>query len=235
MNKNLIIFSHHYFNEEIMRRYHLLKKNNTTWDLISIGFEEHKKDLINESIVVSSKNYPDNSKVSENARGDTHTNWSQPDLFLYEAYLRFPHYEKYFLIEYDTAFNCSIEDFFPNINTFNHFGNNVFNELGDWWIFYQIYKKYNIDYLPIEQCASIGQATCLYLDNKLISLITKEVINNKNQYDQMVGELRLGTLVKKFNKTLIKSREDISNFISFDASNLNFDFNQSKYFYHPFK
>ena len=49
----------------------------------------------------------------------------------------------------------------------------------------------------------------------------------------MLSEIRAGTLVNQFT-TLKKGREDINNFISWTANDINLNLNQS-YFYHPVK
>jgi hypothetical protein len=233
MNKTLILFSHHFVEEYIEDRFKLLKKINKDCDIKAIGFKD-SKNLLTESIIVDTKKYPNNEAFSRYF--DKHTNWSETDLFLYEAYFQYPNYDKYFLLEYDTIFNTSIETFFPKIKECNHFGSNVYNDLNDEnWIFYKIYKEKNEFSLELEETASIGQTSCIYVNNELLSLISKEIIEKKEIYSSMNAELRLGTLIKKFNKFLIKSREDIGDYISWDESNIKIDLNKKEFFYHPAK
>jgi hypothetical protein len=120
----------------------MIKQLNPSWDVVSIGFEKHKNNLLKDSILVDINKYPNNDKVCE-VRAGYGAEWVMGDSFLYEAYNQLPNYDKYFLIEYDTICNCSIESFFSNINTDNHFGRNTFKNLKRNMIFYQIYKKNN--------------------------------------------------------------------------------------------
>jgi hypothetical protein len=234
MSNKLIIFSHHYKDNFVYQNFDLLKRLNPSWDVISIGFTEHKEDLIENSIVVDSSIYPTNEKVVE-ARPRSNPNWTQADLFLYDIYHLFPKYDKYFLIEYDTIFNCAIEDFFSKINDCDHFGSNVFNRLTENWIFTKIYFKYNPNHLPLDKLGSIGQTTCVYLNNNLLKQVTSEIISNPNLYTNMDSELRLGTLIKKFVPHLINSRNDIHKFISWDTNNITLDKTIDNFFYHPYK
>lgn len=232
MNDTLILFSHHFVKEHIEDRFKLLKEFNKDCDIKAIGFKD-SKNLLTESIIVDTKKYPNNEAFSRYF--NKHTNWSETDLFLYEAYFQYPNYDKYFLLEYDTIFNTSIKEFFPKIKECNHFGSNVYNDLNENWIFYKIYKEKNQKFLTIKETASIGQTTCIYVNNELLSLISKEIIEKKEIYSSMNAELRLGTLIKKFNKQLIKSREDIHEYISWEESRINIDLKKEQYFYHPVK
>lgn len=233
-NKKLIIFCHHFIDFNIEYRFSLLRTFNPSWDIVSIGFEKHKQNLLNNSIIVDINQYPNNNMACE-ARPGSNIEWVMADTFLYETYKHLPNYDKYFLIEYDTIFNCSIEDFFPKINEYNHFGSNAFNSLNESWIFYQIYKKYNQHHLAIENCGSIGQTTCIYMDNNLLKKAVLEINNNKHLYSQMNSELRLGTIIKKINGTVMSGRDDISDYISWDRERIKLDLSKNQYFYHPVK
>ena len=116
MNKKLILFSHHYVNDEIITRFNNLKKLNPTWDIIPIGFEGYK--LMDNSITTNKEIYPSNKKLIEFAHV-YNEDWANPDFFLYDGYFQMPNYDEYFLYEYDTISNVSIEEFFnTNVDFF---------------------------------------------------------------------------------------------------------------------
>ncbi|MBM4316280.1 MAG: hypothetical protein FJ116_02230 [Deltaproteobacteria bacterium] len=231
LSVTLILFAHHFVTKNIKNKFELLKQLNKKCNVKAIGFKDNK-DLLLGSIIVDTKKYPNNKNVS--IYFNKHVNWTEADLFLYEAYFLYPNYKKYFLLEYDTIFNTSIEEFFP-INKYNHFGSNIFNNVGMSWEFCRIYKEENKFSLGLEELASIGQTSCIYINNNLLSKISKEIIEKKEIYESMFSELRLGTLVKKFNGYLIKSRGDIDEYISWTEDGICVDIKKEKYFYHPVK
>lgn len=234
MNDKLLIFSHYYSDSTIADRFSYLKSLNKDWDIVSAGFKSHEQNLLPNSLVIDTTNYPNNNSVLV-AKPDANINWTQGDIFLYDIYTRFPNYKKYFLFEYDTIFNCSIDYFFPNLYKYNHFGSNVFNTLNESWIFIDIYLKNNQYHLPLDRLASIGQTSCIYIDNSLLSLVVSELEYNKKYYDHMFSELRLGSLIKKFVPKLLPARDDIAKFINWDMQNININLSLDNYFYHPYK
>ena len=75
--------------------------------------------------------------------------------------------------------------------------------------------------------------TCIYMTNNIISKCAKEVIENKHLYNNMLSEVRGGTLVSQFTN-LKKGKEDIENYINWKMDLLNID-KTKDYFYHPIK
>ena len=71
------------------------------------------------------------------------------------------------------------------------------------------------------------------MSNDIIRKCSNEVISNKHLYNNMLSEVRGGTLVSQFT-SLKKGREDINDFISWTPDDININTNQP-HFYHPVK
>ena len=129
MNKKLILFSHHKVDGLTIDRFNTVKKLNPSWDVIPIGFKGYE--LLEGSIITNREKYPTNKKLIEFAHVHNE-DWANPDLFLYDGYFQMPNYDEYFLYEYDTMCNVSIEEFF-NTNV-DFFGNGVRSPADEkWW------------------------------------------------------------------------------------------------------
>ena len=228
MNKKLVLFSHHYVDDIVIERFNNLKNLNPTWDIIPIGFEGYN--LLDGSIILNNDKFPSNQELVYFAP-KYHVNWFEPDLFIYESYYQRPDYDEYFLYEYDTICNVSIEEFF-NTNV-DFFGNTICNPGDETWDWVKLYRKHNLYNTRFKKIYSYGQSTCIYFKKEILKQCVEEVIKNKHFYDNMLSEIRAGTLVNQFT-TLKKGREDINNFISWTTNDINLNLNQS-YFYHPVK
>lgn len=224
----LILFSHHYVNDTITERFENLKRLNPNWDVVSIGFEGYN--LLKDSLVVDKSKYPTNEGLVYFASYN-HINWFEPDLFIYEGYYQKPDYDEYFLYEYDTMCNVSIEEFF-NTNV-DFFGSTICNPGEETWDWVKLYRKHNPYNTRFEKIYSYGQSTCIYFKKHILKQCTEEVICNKHFYNNMLSEIRAGTLVSQFT-TLKKGREDINKFISWTVNDIKINLNQL-YFYHPVK
>jgi len=228
MNTKLALFSHHKVTDVIIDRFNNLKKLNPYWDVKPIGFLGY--DLLTDSIVVNKDKYPTNHILKDYSVQKS-ADWCDPDLYLYDAYLQFPHYDGYFLYEYDTICNVSIDDFFDT--SLDCFGNNIVvpGEESWWWVEY--YRKLNPNNHRFDMIYSYGQSTCIYMKNHILKHCVEEVIKNKHLYCEMLSEIRCGTLIKQVTE-LKKGRSDISKYISWTPNDINVDLTQP-YFYHPVK
>lgn len=226
--KKLIIFTHHFVNDFVKWNFKNIKKLNPTWDIIPVGF--NKYNLLDSSIKVCCDKYPKNDNLIKEYP-QYEVEWSQPDILFYESYIQNPNFEKYFIIEWDCISNVSIESFFPDINNNDFLGNNisVFEDSDDSWEFIKKYKKYGG---VLKNLASYGQSCCLYFSNGVLQKISEEVIKNKHLYNNMLSELRGGTLINKFSG-LKKLRDDIRDFVWWN--NMDLVFGKNQYFYHPIK
>lgn len=228
MNTKIILFSHHKVDELTINRFNLVKRLNPTWDVVSVGFRGY--DLLPNSLFVNREIYPKNKELVE--IDNLHTeDWSNPDFFLYSGYSEFPNYDEYFLYEYDTICNVSIEEFF-NTNV-DFFGSTICNPGAETWDWVKLYRKHNPYNTRFKKIYSYGQSTCIYFKKEILKQCVEEVIKNKYFYDNMLSEIRAGTLVSQFT-SLKKGREDINNFISWTPDDINVNLNQP-HFYHPVK
>jgi len=228
MNKKLIIFSHYYVNDIIINRYNQLKKLNPTWDILSMGFDGY--DLIPNSVVLYKQKYPTNKEIQYYVASN-HLDWFDSDLFIYEGYIQRPDYDEYFLYEYDTECNVSIESFFNTNNDF--FGNRICDPATEDWDWVKLYRKHNINNSIFTTLYSYGQSTCVYFKNYILKQCVDELLKNKHLYENMFCEIRGGTLTNQFTK-LKKGRDDIKKYISWTSSDIYVDKN-IPHFYHPVK
>lgn len=228
MNTKLALFSHHLVNDVIVERFNNLKKLNPNWDVRPVGFEGY--DLLPNSIIVNKDKYPTNNLLKDYSIQKS-ADWCDPDLYLYDAYIQYPQYDAYFLYEYDTICNVSIDEFFDT--SLDFFGNNIVvpGEESWWWV--EQYRKLNPHNSVFDKLYAYGQSTCIYMTNKILKHCVEEVIKNKHLYCEMLSEIRGGTLVKQVTD-LKKGRHDISNYISWTPNEINVDLSKN-YFYHPIK
>lgn len=228
MNKKLILFSHHKVDDFIINNFNKLKQLNPTWDIVPIGFEKY--DLFPNSLIVNKEKYPTNHDIIHYSH-ISNVDWADPDFFIYDGYYQKQEYEEYFLYEYDTICNVSIEEFFDtNVDFFGNYINDPAPE--DWW-WIKLYRKHNSYNNNFNKLYAYGASTCIYFKKNILKKCYDEIIKNKHLYKNMLSEIRGGTLVKQFT-SLKKGRFDINNFISWNYSNLNINLNQN-YFYHPVK
>lgn len=226
-NNKAIIFTHFNNTDFEVENSNIIKNLNPSWDFYPIGFEGY--DLLANSLVATREDYPNNTGLATITNECTdNPDWYSCDILLCEAYRQLPNYNSYFVIEYDTVCNCSIESFFELDRDF--FGNNIKYDVTDWeWT-----KRYLQFSNSIERdFAAIGQSTCIYFKNYALKKFYEEMTINKAEYHNMLCELRLGTVMKSLG-ILNKSRDDIDKFISYEEWRIDPDFNQD-YFYHPVK
>lgn len=228
MNKKVILFSHHYFDENIIERFINLKRLNPNWDVFPIGFEGYN--LMSESIITKRDQYPSNKDLVKYSH-IKNEDWLNPDLFIYDGYLQKPNYDAYFLYEYDTICNVSVDCFFRTDLDF--FGNYICDPAPEdwWWVEkYRLLNEYNIYFNTLY---AYGASTCVYFTNDIARKCSNEVIKNKHLYNNMLSEVRGGTLVSQFTK-LKKGRDDIEKYISWKQDLISSD-KSINYFYHPIK
>lgn len=228
MNKKLILFSHHYVDDLVISRFNNIKNLNSDWDIFPIGFEGYQ--LLSNSLITNKEKYPVNHGLVPYS-DNKHVDWADPDLFLYDGYLQKPNYDSYFLYEYDTICNVSIDSFFDT--SLDFFGNYISNPADEKWWWVEKYRLLNPHNTLLKTLYAYGASTCIYMINDIVSKCAKEVTTNKHLYNNMLSEIRGGTLVSNFT-TLKKGRPDIEEYISWNPKLI--EVNKSKdYFYHPIK
>jgi hypothetical protein len=146
-------------------------------------------------LITNKEKYPTNHELIKYS-DYKHLDWADPDLFLYEGYLQKPNYDSYFLYEYDTICNVSIDSFF-NTNL-DFFGNNISDPAPEDWWWVEKYRQLNVYNIHFKYLFGYGASTCVYMTNDIISKCAKEVIENKHLYNNMLSEVRGGTLVSQF-------------------------------------
>lgn len=226
MNKKVIFFTHHFVDEFVVKNFENLKQLNSTWDVVPIGFIGYN--LLPNSLVVDRRKYPTNKELCNHVNYSEE--WCSPDLFFYDGYEQLRNYEGYFIYEYDTICNISIDSFFDTNVDF--FGNNIENPGSEDWMWIQLYRKYNVYHTIHKSIYSYGQSTCIYFSNELLRKCYFEIISNPHIYCNMLSEIRGGTIVKKFTD-LKRSRKDIKEYIYWNEDLLNLD--KNIYFFHPVK
>jgi len=228
MNTKLALFSHHYVDDIVVERYNSLKRLNPSWDIKPIGFDGYN--LLPESVVVNKEKYPRNKELVE--VDNLHTaDWADPDLYIYDAYLQYPNYTSYFLYEYDTICNVSIDQFFDT--TLDFFGNNIVVPGEETWWWVEQYRKLNTYNNRFDKIYSYGQSTCIYFTNDILNKCVNELLSNKHYYANMLSEIRGGTLVGQFT-SLKRGRLDINKYISWTPNDIQVD-TTKPHFYHPVK
>lgn len=227
MNNNVILFTHHFVNDFVKWSFENVKFLNPRWDVVPIGFKGFN--LLENSITVNIKDYPHNANILENVP-QYNQEWASPDLFCYDGYRQLPNYSGYFLYEYDTVCNIPIEKFF-NINV-DFFGNNINNPAEETWDWAKLYRKHNPFNNYFVNLYGYGQSTCIWFKNHILKKCYEEVIKNKHLYNDMLSEIRGGTLVKQFTE-LRKPMENIRDYIWWEIDGLKLD--RDEYFLHPIK
>ena len=222
----LIIFTHHFVDDFVLWNFKNLKNLNPDWLVLPIGFEGHQ--LLSGSSVASKDNYPNNKLLARYRKKSEE--WLSPDLLLWEAYRQNPHYDEYFLYEYDTVCNVSIDSFFDT--NLDFFCPSVHcNTPSDqhWWV--SPYRTFNPLNVRNRLLYTVGQYTCLYFKNCVLKSSYEEVTANPRLYDNLLSEIRTGTIVKKFTD-LKNGHEGMNNFINWKPIEMDFS---KEYFYHPVK
>jgi hypothetical protein len=181
-------------------------------------------------LFVNREIYPKNKELVE--IDNLHTeDWSNPDFFLYSGYSQLSNYDEYFLYEYDTISNVGIEEFFNTDVDF--FGNGIRSPADEEWWWVKQYRQLNPNNYKFNSLHSYGQSTCIYFKNHILKKCTEELLKNKHLYDNMLSEIRGGTLVSQFT-TLKMGRNDIEKYISWTPNDIKLNM-KIPHFYHPVK
>lgn len=126
-NKLAVLYFHHCKNDVTLYNYDRLKKFNPDVDVYPVGFEWH--DLIEGSHVVHRHDELPNNYVLNNILNKGTS--SESDLYLYDFFLHHQDYESYFVVEWDTYCNCSINEVYGEaMEKYNTFSAHIFtNEI----------------------------------------------------------------------------------------------------------
>lgn len=228
MNNKAIFFAHHndeYFENTNLKIFKLL---NPGWDVFSIGWEGCR--LLPDSLVGKRSEYPCNIGLSCVGHGPPMVDWYSFDLLLCEAYKHKPEYEGYFFVEFDTISNTSVDSFFDTSRP--SFTTNIDYPMSKDWNFIQKYLEFDNAVDRVFGCS--GPTSCIYFQNSVLKKYREKMIENPNKiYNNMHGELRLGTVLGEMG-VLNRSREDIKRYVSWDIKHLDLNYDK-KFFFHPLK
>lgn len=227
-NRVTILFLHYNRSDVTLQNFERIKKYNPTKNIYPIGFSGH--DLIEGSHVVNKSTtlYPTNNIFLEKDE-NVPIEWYEADILIYDFFRNYPKFPVYFVLEWDTYCNCSLEEFYGDRLNLSNFGHSVRidKKLKDWYW----YKQLTDEQKTMNEIAGIGPTSCLLFSNKLLSLMVNKITNDPRRYDNMFSELRLGTLIKQSGYTL--HQIDNEN-VNWNESFINFDKNIKGY-YHPVK
>lgn len=227
-NRVSIIFLHYNCSDVTLENFKRIKKYNPTKNIYTVGFDGCE--LIDGSHVVKkSKNiYPTNN-IFLNKNDNVPLEWYEADILIYDFYRFYPNLPVYFIIEWDTYCNCSLEEFYGDKLYLSNFGHlTVTSENLEKWYWY---TQLNEEQKKMDKIGGLGPTSCLLFNNKVLSSMTNKVISDPRQYDNMFSEMRLGTLVQQSGYTLNQINSDT---VNWKDSLITFDENIKAY-YHPFK
>jgi hypothetical protein len=225
-NRNCIIFLHHNKSDVTIHNLNLIKKHNPTKNIYTVGFEGN--DLIEGShIVKNSKDlYPSNDLLFNQMDYKT-IEWYEADILIYDFFKSHSNLPVYFIIEWDTYCNCSLEEFYGDKLKLSNFSNsNLLGEKLERWTWY---KQLTDKQKTMDNLAGMNPTTCMLFTNKLLSSMVNKVTSNPRKYDNMFSELRLGTLVQQSGYTLNEISEEKISCVEHD---INID---KRGYYHPVK
>ena len=123
-SKFVVLFLHNCKDEVTLYNYDRIKKFNPDVDIYPVGFDWH--DLIEDSHRVYRHDEFPNNKILNAALNWNNTK-TESDLCIYDFFLHYQDYDSYFIIEWDTYCNCSIEEIYGEaINSHDMFCSQMF-------------------------------------------------------------------------------------------------------------
>jgi len=198
-NHICILFLHHNTTDVTINNFNLISKYNPTKNIYPVGFAGN--DLIDRShIVKRSKDiWPSNEFLYKKIKNKP-LDWCEVDILIYDFFIHYPRLPIYFVLEWDTYCNCSLEEFYGNNLKLSNFANRIVtNEKLDDWVWYQHLSN---DQKKINNIGGMYPTTCMMFSNKLLTSMVNNVRLTPRIYDNMFSELRLGTLVQHSGYTL---------------------------------
>ena len=225
-NRICILFLHHNKSDVTLNNFNLIKKYNPTKNIYPIGFEGN--DLIEGSHVVKNckKTYPSNNLLFSQINCNS-IEWYEADILIYDFFKFHPNLPVYFVIEWDTYCNCSLEEFYGDKLKLNNFSNSI--ETGDKLKKWLWYIKLSEEQKTMDNLAGMNPTTCMLFTNKLLSLMVSRLTSNPRKYDNMFSEIRLGTLVQQCGYKLNQILDENISCVQYDVR-----INKRGY-YHPVK
>lgn len=228
-NRISILFLHYNTSDVTVNNYNRLKQYNPTKNIYPVGF--NGCNLLDGSHEVTiSPSYPSNTILNQK---ENIPYWTQADLLIYDFYINNPDLPIYFISEWDTYCNCSIEEFYGDvINTSSNFSHMTYvgDTLNNWYWYTELTDTQK----QLPNIGGIGPTSGLFFTKSVLSSIVNKVLSSPKIYDNMFSELRLGTLLQQCGYTLQKPFVESEKFINWKYENIIFDKNFKGY-YHPIK
>lgn len=259
-NKKLAgLFLHHKNNEVTRHNYNLLKKFNPDVDIYPVGFQWH--DLMEGSHVVHRHDeFPNNYLLNNILKSGTS---SESDLYLYDFFLHHQDYESYFIIEWDTYCNCSIEEYYgeamQKYDTFcsqmmtNEFygpgtgplmditgldikdSHERYVRRGSWYqFFFSQLNEPTIQKKLLPFLGSSSTTSLQYFKHKVVYDIVNLILSDPHLYNNIQNEMRLGTLIQQAGYQLNEFGSYTNHFKEEDHYRPMIK-NKIKGYYHPIK
>jgi hypothetical protein len=124
-NDIAILFIHHTKSDITIHNYNLLKKYNPNSSIFPVGFEWH--DLMEGSHVVRRSDELPNNIILNNILSGGKSTSTESDLYIYDFFLHHQDFDSYFVIEWDTYCNASIEECYGEaMKKYDTFSANIF-------------------------------------------------------------------------------------------------------------
>lgn len=226
-NRISILFLHHNRSNVTLENFERIKKYNPTKNVYPVGFSNC--DLIEGSHVVTKTDslYPNNNIFLN--RDEKPISWYEADILIYDFYRSNPKLPVYFVLEWDTFCNCSLEEYYSDKLYLNNFGHSVRTD--DVFLNWYWYEQLTSEQKTMSNMAGLGPTSCLLFNNQVLSAMVNRVTSEPRKYDNMFSELRLGTLVQQSGFKLNQVDGDT---VSWSKNLINFDKNKRGY-YHPIK
>lgn len=227
-NNACILYLHHSTDALTVEHYNLVKKHNPDKDVYPVGFANHSL-LDNSHVVFKSEKYPQNDSLNKKISSEY---WSEADLLIYDFYLSNPNLPIYFILEYDTYCNCSIEKFYGhslNMDAFSHIIHTKEDVCKwDWHAVLSDEQK------KMSGLGGMSPTSGLLFKNSVLSKMLDVVLSSPRKYDNMFSELRLGTLLQQCGYILKTPFINSHHYINWNCTDVIFNLNEPGY-YHPVK
>jgi len=260
-NDIAILFLHHTKSDVTIHNYNLLKKYNPNSSIFPVGFEWH--DLMEGSHVVRRSDELPNNIILNNILNGGKSTSSESDLYIYDFFLHNQDFDSYFIVEWDTYCNASIEecygDAIKKYDTFcsqmltNEFygpGTGIISDTSDLDIEKSEYRyvkrgswyRYFFSKLnePTEQkvllpfLGSLSTTSLLHIKKHVLYDIVKLILENPRLYDNIQNEMRLGTLIQQAGYKLTEFGGHTNHFCALSHFEQDIK-NNVKGCYHPIK
>lgn len=247
IKETAVLFLHHEDSEIAQHNLNLLKTYNPTCDIIPVGFSWHNT-IKNSHVVHRSDELPNNNILNK-ILFDGKSTSSESDLCVYDCFLYNQSYKHYFIIEWDTYCNCSLEEYCgEHIKTLDTFSALTFTNIPDlpdaqrkmnvkewsWYYYFEMLKTPQEKEILLPFLGGTYPTSMLYYTHRALYDMVDLVLQNPRLYDNIQNEMRLGTLLQQSGYKLTEFGSDKNQFFEQETYRENIK-NKVKGYYHPIK